>query len=347
VIKNVVLEELAKSIKKEFGDVSKLAIVADGNVAVLYGESLQKELVALGLEVELLTFAAGEENKNLITLEELAAELLNRNFDRNSLIVALGGGVTGDLAGFLASIYMRGVKFVQVPTSLLAMVDASIGGKTGVDTKEGKNLLGTFYQAEAIYMVPEFLQTLPKVELVSGLAEVVKHGLIKDIALLDYLKNNREAILAGEILVLKELVTMAAAVKLEIVAMDEKEHGVRKYLNVGHTVGHALEHLSGYKIKHGEAVSLGIVVESMISKELGYLSETDFAEIVKILELCELPITLNAKFTVEAMWQVMQFDKKNLDGAVIFALVEKLGQAVKIAPIDQSLFTKIWQQFYA
>jgi len=196
-------------------------------------------------------------------------------------------------------------------------------------------------------MVPEFLQTLPKVELVSGLAEVVKHGLIKDIALLDYLKNNREAILAGEILVLKELVTMAAAVKLEIVAMDEKEHGVRKYLNVGHTVGHALEHLSGYKIKHGEAVSLGIVVESMISKELGYLSETDFAEIVKILELCELPITLNAKFTVEAMWQVMQFDKKNLDGAVIFALVEKLGQAVKIAPIDQSLFTKIWQQFYA
>jgi 3-dehydroquinate synthase len=282
----------------------RLTAISDDTVAPLYGH-------AAG--VPLLTFPAGEARKTRETWARLSDELLAAGVGRDGGIVAIGGGVVGDLAGFVAATYMRGLPFVQVPTTLLAMVDASVGGKTGVDTPHGKNLIGAFHQPEAVVADPTALATLPERELRSGLAEAVKHGLIADAAYLDGLRAGRSAILAREPAALEALVRRSVEIKAEVVGADEREGGRRATLNAGHTVAHALEHVSAYALAHGEAVALGLVAEAGLAEALGVAGVGVREAVAEALAGFGLPVRLPEALPMraDAVVAAMASDKKN------------------------------------
>jgi 3-dehydroquinate synthase len=268
LIEGGLLTEVPEDLKKlSLG--YRYALVADSNVAELLGEDLQRLLEEEGLSSELLVFPAGEASKNMDTVVRLAREMIRLGFDRRCALIALGGGVTGDLAGFLASIYLRGIPYVQIPTSLLAQVDSSVGGKTGVDLPEGKNLLGTFYQPARVYIDYGVLSTLPLEHLRNGLAEVVKYGCISNPSLFAFLEEKAEEILSYRPEVLEHIIFESCRIKSEIVSRDEREGWLRLVLNFGHTLGHAIEAASGYEMLHGFAVSLGMIAAARLSEFLG------------------------------------------------------------------------------
>jgi len=306
-------------------------VISDTTVADRYGPAVVEALRAADVSAALLSFPAGEASKTLATCAALFDGLfaVEPAVDRDTVIVALGGGVPGDIAGFVAATALRGLRWVQVPTTLLADVDASVGGKTAVDHAAGKNLIGAFHQPAAVLIDVDPLRTLSNDELRNGLAECVKHGVIRDAALLDDIEAAAEAIFARDAKVLTDLVARNVAIKAAVVAGDERESGPRADLNFGHTVGHAIEAAVGYdRIRHGEGVSLGMVAACRLAAARKLISAADAARVEGLLGRLGLPVRRGG-LDADALWAVMQHDKKARDGKVRMVLPVRLG-AVKI-----------------
>jgi 3-dehydroquinate synthase len=300
----------------------RVALIADETVHALYRGGRLGEGRWDG---ETLTFPAGEQSKTRETWSRLTDELLRLGFGRDCGIVALGGGVAGDLAGFVAATYMRGVPYLQAPTTLLAMLDASVGGKTGVDTAEGKNLIGTFHPPVAVLADPRALATLPDREYRAGLAEAVKHGLIADREYFEWMEREAGPLLARDADALRHLVHRSVEIKAEVVREDEREAGRRAILNAGHTVAHALERATEYRVPHGEAVGLGLVAETALATGLGLATPEAGARVVVLLERLGLPTRMREPVPAERLLAAMASDKKNRGGAIRFALPRGLG----------------------
>ena len=311
-------------------------IVTDENVAKFHAEKLITSLRSSGFEPKVLTIPAGEAFKNLETVSKLWHGFLEAGLDRKSTVIALGGGVIGDLTGFVSSTYMRGVAWVGVPTTLLSMVDASIGGKTGFDLPEGKNLIGAFYPPKLVLADPQLLNTLPQAELISGMAEVVKHGIISDPELfnlcsrgLDWVKNN-----------LDETVKRAMAVKIKVIEEDPYEKGIRAALNLGHTVGHAVELVSKFDLRHGEAIAIGMVAEAKYAVRIG-LADVGLVEaITESLKALGLPIQIPEAMPREEIIRAMRVDKKKSANAIRFALPVEIGKVKLMDVMDLELVLK-------
>lgn len=308
--------------------VRSAVVIADGTVAELYGRRAVESLQGAGLTAAIIDFPAGEEHKTLVTFSHVMDELLavSPPIDRDGLIVALGGGVTGDLAGFVAASALRGLRWIPCPTTLLADVDSSVGGKTAVDHPAGKNLIGAFHQPAAVLIDVSALRTLPIEELRSGLAECVKHGMIRDATLLDFIDANAAEILAAQEAVMTELIARNVAIKAAVVSADERESGERSHLNFGHTVGHAIEtHFGLGKITHGEAVSLGMVAECRLAVRRGLAGAAVLDRLEGLLKKLGLPVRW-AALDAGALWSIMQHDKKVRGGKVRMVLPTALGQ---------------------
>lgn len=316
----------------------RAVVIADSTVARLYGREAVASLTKAGIAASLLTFRAGESSKTLATYGRLMDRLLTLRpaIDRQTLIVGLGGGVTLDLAGFVAATALRGLPFVACPTTLLADVDAAIGGKTAVDHPAGKNLIGAFHQPRAVLIDVDSLATLPRRQFVNGLAECVKHAVIRDAKLLEFIERHAAAILARKPATLLRLIAWNVRIKAAVVSTDERESGERAHLNFGHTIGHAIEKLVGYdKIGHGEAVSLGMVAACDIAVRRGMLRAADANRIESALSRLGLP-TRRPGLRPAAIWRIMQHDKKNLAGRVRMILPTRIG-TVKIIDISERI----------
>ena len=315
---------LAKILSR-FAPAPRYAIVTDDRVAELYAVRLSRMLHASGCRADVFAFAAGEARKNRDTWGMICDAMLETGIGRDAGVIAFGGGVPGDLGGFVAATYMRGLALVQVPTTLLAMIDASVGGKTGVNTGAGKNLLGAFHNPRCVVVDPELLSTLPVAQLRSGLAEAVKHGAIADCAYLDWIEANAESLLAGDPEAMERLIVRSVEIKSEIVAADEREAGRRKLLNFGHTLGHAVEALSGYALLHGEAVAIGMVEEARLGERIGVTAAGTAQRLRKVLSRVGLPSALPLDFRVEELLPWTRVDKKSAEGRVHYALIEGVG----------------------
>ena len=319
----------------------KLCIVSDSNVAPLYAKDLIGLLEKEGFFCVSFTFTAGEASKNLDTVSELYEFLIEQSFDRNDVLLALGGGVTGDLTGFAAATYLRGIRFIGMPTSLLSMVDSSIGGKTGVDYKAYKNMVGAFYQPSAVYINVNALHTLPEREFLAGLGEVVKHGFILDKEYHDFLKENTQKIIAKDTEVLNSMIYQSLCIKRGVVERDPKEKGERALLNFGHTIGHAVEKLNNFTLLHGECVSVGMVAAAELSVMRGVLSREEADEIVSLLNDLGM-MTEVSKLEKDLFLAVCHRDKK-ADGAKIkFILLKGIGQAYIDSDVSDE---EIWAAF--
>jgi 3-dehydroquinate synthase len=303
----------------------RYAVVSDSRVADLYGERLLAALGKAGGSATLFRFAAGEWNKTRATWGELTDGMLRAEFGRDSAVVALGGGVVGDVAGFVAATYMRGLPVVQIPTTLLAMLDSSVGGKTGVDTAVGKNLVGTFHQPSLVVIDPALLTTLPDPQLFSGLAEAFKHGLILDAGYFERLAGGLGEIARRESQTLAEVIARSVEIKAEVVGRDEREAGYRRILNFGHTIAHAQEAISGYGWLHGEAVAAGMALEAAIGEAMG-VTEAGTAERIRdVMMTARLPVELDADVDPERFFKVLALDKKREGGRARYTLLERIG----------------------
>ena len=310
---------------------TKAAVVTNPTVNRLYGKTVLASLKSAGFTAMPVEIPDGEQYKTLDWANAIFTSLLINTFDRRSPLVALGGGVIGDLTGFAAASYMRGVPFVQVPTTLLAMVDSSVGGKTGVNHPMGKNMIGAFYQPKLVLMDLDALKTLPKEELLSGMAEVIKYGVIWDRELFDFLEKNREKILNLEEGPLGHIISRSCEIKADVVNKDEREDGVRAILNFGHTVGHAVETLSDYRSRHGEAVAVGMVYAAKLAHRTGLCDARVPERIEKLVKAYGLPTSLSVMKSRPAVIQFMdmiQVDKKAEAGKVRFILPIKIGEVV-------------------
>lgn len=310
---------------------ARYAVLADERVAGLYGDAACAALARAGARVDLVPFAAGEARKTVATWAELIDALVRLGVGRDGCVVALGGGVTGDVAGFVAATYLRGVDFVQVPTTLLAMVDASVGGKTGVDTAAGKNLVGAFHQPRLVVADPEVLASLPEAELRAGLAEAVKHGAIADAAYLGRIVRDTDAILRRDATALGALVARSVEIKAEVVAADPREAGRRATLNFGHTIGHALEAQSGYALPHGYAVAIGMVAEAAVGEAAGVTAPGTAAALREALDGLGLPTAWPPDAGVAAVLARCRTDKKVRAGRVRYALLARPGVVARTA----------------
>jgi 3-dehydroquinate synthase len=300
----------------------RVILIADEQV---YHLLESQQLGSLNWSGDVLTFPAGERFKTRESWARLTDELVQRRYGRDTGIVALGGGVTGDLAGFVAATYMRGVPHLQVPTTLLAMVDASVGGKTGVNTPTGKNLVGAFFPPVAVVADPVVLRTLPDSAFRGGLAEAVKHGLIADREYFEWLEKQADRLLARDPSVLTHLVRRSVEIKAEVVSDDERESGRRAILNAGHTVAHGLEQLSGYSLPHGDGVALGLIDECALAEQMGVADPGLSQRVASLLERLGLPIRSPYPLDTSRLMSAMLGDKKNREGAIHVALVTQIG----------------------
>ena len=309
----------------------RVVVVTDVHVASLHLERFRAGLSVAGLSAETIVLPPGEETKDFAHFAQLCEDVLSLGIERTTPIVALGGGVVGDLAGFAAATLLRGVDFVQVPTTLLAQVDSAVGGKTAIDTRHGKNLVGAFHQPVQVLADVDVLETLPRRELIAGYAEVVKYGLIGDRAFYDWLEANGAALLAGDASLRQEAVLRSCAAKAAIVAADERESGKRALLNLGHTFGHALEALTGFgkSLLHGEAVALGMQLAFDLSARLGFCPPAAADRIRRHLSALALPTALSSLPTVtpDALIAAMQKDKKVSAGRLTLVLARDIGEA--------------------
>lgn len=314
---------------KELGYAGrKVCIVTDSHVGKLYLEEVAELLKPVFSACISYTFQAGESSKNTDTVSKVYEHLILNSFDRKDLLIALGGGVVGDLTGFTAATYLRGIDFVQVPTSLLAQVDSSIGGKTGVDFMQYKNMVGAFYMPKLVYMNLSALKTLPQRQISSGMGEIIKHGLIKDNAYFSYLNENTDKIKAMDMDALEELVYGSCQIKRQVVENDPKEQGERALLNFGHTLGHAIEKLSGFSLYHGECVALGMTGAGYISWKLGYITKEQLDTMEAVMKSYGLPVHLSGfSHTPEEILAATKLDKKMESGKVKFIILEEIGNA--------------------
>ncbi|MBX3479062.1 MAG: 3-dehydroquinate synthase [Caulobacter sp.] len=323
----------------------RTAVIADQTVADLHGPALIASLKDAGIEATMLTIPPGEASKSFEGLADLSDRLLGLGLDRGDLIVALGGGVVGDLAGFAASIYKRGIDFIQIPTTLLAQVDSSVGGKTAIDTPRGKNLIGAFHQPRLVLADLDVMDTLPDREMACGMAEVIKYGLLGDAGFFAWLEDNLAAARSREPRALSEAVRRCVAMKAEIVAEDEKEAGRRALLNLGHTFGHALEAENGYgeALKHGEAVAAGCALAFRYSAAQGLCPAADAARAEALLAAAGLPTRLDQvaghPFSAAALVAHMAQDKKAEGGAITLVLARAIGEAFVARAVDPAVLT--------
>jgi len=304
----------------------RYAVIADEHVAELYGRDIADGLTAGGRDARLFTFPPGESSKTLEEWARLTGSMLRAGFGRDSAVVAVGGGVTGDLAGFVAATFMRGVPFVQVPTSLVAMIDSSVGGKTGVDVPEGKNLVGAFHPPRLVVVDPEVAVTLSVEERAQGLAEAVKHGAILDPVYLADLEGDIPCVLKGEVAATGRVVVRSIEIKADVVSQDEMESGLRKVLNFGHTLGHAVETTAGYAIPHGSCVALGMILEARLGENLSVTREGTSAELLRMVSLLGLPTHLPPNLDPEAILEATRADKKGRAGRPRYVLLSQPGK---------------------
>ncbi len=307
---------------------NRYCIITDSTVASLYGGTVQQSLARSGLKSEILVFPAGEASKNLATFTTICRKMAELRFDRRDAIIALGGGVAGDLAGFAAASYMRGIPFVQVPTTLLAQVDSSVGGKTGVDIPEGKNLVGAFYQPRAVFIDPGVLSTLDSEEFLGGMAEVIKYGMIRDADFFLYLQDNREKVLQLQPAALMDILFTCCKIKADIVALDEREAGLRRILNYGHTIGHAVEAASNFTLIHGKAVAMGMVAAGRIAVNKNMLAPEVLDTLIWLLQAYDLPVEIPQELSKDQLKEYILADKKVVSGKVPYILPEKIGEVV-------------------
>jgi 3-dehydroquinate synthase len=306
-------------------DGQQIAVVTNPTVNKLYGERLRSALD--GFAVDWFEMEDGEAHKNFQTYSQLMDFLMAARHNRTTCVLALGGGVVGDMAGFAAATFQRGVKFVQIPTTLLAQVDSSVGGKTAVNHPAGKNMIGAFYQPQSVLISTDVLQTLPAREYAAGLAEVVKYGMIEDPKLFDYMVEHVDAIKNQNADVLRHVIQRSCEIKAAVVAADEREGGVRAILNFGHTFGHAIENLTGYgTLLHGEAVAVGMLMATRFSQRLGRAPQNVFPKLRELLEAFGLPTRLPSGVTSAELLDAMGMDKKTVDGQIRFVLGREIGQ---------------------
>jgi 3-dehydroquinate synthase len=308
----------------------RCAVVSDSNVAPKFGLQVQRVVKMSGFDVVQITFPAGETSKSLKSAQACYDQLAAHRLERNSFIIALGGGVVGDLAGFVAATYLRGVPFVQVPTTLLAQVDSSVGGKVGVNLKAGKNLVGAFHQPRLVLCDLDTLGTLPEREYRAGLAEVIKYGIIYDADFFARLESNLPKIMQREMKTLAAIIARCCEIKAEVVGQDETEGGLRAILNFGHTIGHAIENISGYgKYLHGEAISIGQVAAAELSASVLKFPMQDVARIRNLLQRAGLPTQLSLNIAQrKKLFAAMSLDKKVSGGEVKFVLAGQIGKVV-------------------
>ncbi|MBN2437629.1 MAG: 3-dehydroquinate synthase [Deltaproteobacteria bacterium] len=307
------------------GWAGRYIMITDNRIDALHGDRVKSALEKCDLRVDRIAVEHGEASKVIGTVLAVTEKLTALGADRQTALVALGGGVIGDLAGFVASIYMRGIPVIQIPTTLLAQADSSIGGKNGVDTPSGKNLLGTFYQPKGVFIDIAFLRTLPDESFRSGLAEVIKYGAIESPELLDDLETAAAAGALREVSFLERIVTAACRIKKGIVELDERELGLRRILNFGHTVGHAVEAASGYTLSHGESVAIGMVAAATLAERLHYLPADDRRRIVSVIRAAGLPDRIPGNLDLDSIRSRIARDKKKEGEIVHFVLLKKLG----------------------
>jgi len=304
---------------------SKVALISNPKVYGLYGDRVSDSLASEGIEHHKVIIPDGERYKSLLWADFIYGELLRARLDRASIIVALGGGVVGDISGFVASTYMRGIRFIQVPTTLLAQVDSSVGGKTGVNHLLGKNMIGTFYQPSLVWIDIETLKSLPKRELIAGLAEVIKYGVIWDRGFFEFLEAERVGILSVEDDPISHIIGRSCEIKSEVVSRDERESGLRAILNFGHTIGHAIETATGYgRYLHGEAVAIGMVYESRLSD----MPKDEITKIEEVISSYGLPTKIPPEIEPKALLSSMEVDKKALSGVLRFVIPKAIGSVI-------------------
>lgn len=315
----------------------KLCIVSESTVAGLYAEELEKVLERICASVSLFVFPAGEASKTLDTVRELYKHLILNQFDRKDMLVALGGGVVGDLTGFAAATYLRGIDFIQVPTTLLAQVDSSIGGKTGVDFDAYKNMVGAFHMPRLVYMNLGTLQSLSERQFAAGMAEIIKHGLIQDRLYYEWVRNHGREIARREYEALRYMVYGSCQIKRRVVEEDPTEQGIRAWLNFGHTAGHAVEKLKNFELYHGECVAVGCVAAAWISWRRGLLTREERDQIEQTLKDYHLPIRA-AGLAPEEVLKTTKLDKKMEAGKIKFVLLKKLGEAFVARDVEDKEF---------
>lgn len=333
-----------KQLLLNFISSRQVLIVTNTTIAPLYLDKVVANLESLFVETIILP--DGEQHKNLTSVNTIFDKLLENKFSRNATLIALGGGVVGDMGGFAAACYQRGIAFIQIPTTVLAQVDSSVGGKTGVNHMLGKNMIGAFYQPQCVIADMDVLDTLDDRQLVAGLAEVIKYGLIRDASFFEWLEKNMTLLLARDKAALAYVIERSCANKAEIVAEDEFESGIRAILNLGHTFGHAIETGMGYgKYLHGEAVAIGICYAADLSKRMGWLTNVDFERIIAVLEMATLPVVPPKEMKVSQYIELMAVDKKNVDGEIRLILLESIGKATLPIKIDRSLIEKTLKNY--
>lgn len=323
--------ELARSLE-EISAPKRLHIVTDTNVDALYTQDVKNMLGKAGYDITSYAFEAGEENKNMDSVLGICKSCLDNGLDRKCMILALGGGVVGDMAGFAAAIYLRGIDFVQIPTTLLSQSDSSVGGKTGVDFENGKNLLGAFHQPKLVYINVSTLKTLPEREFVSGMGEVIKHGIIREGGFFEYLEKNSEKMKALETGTMIAASKINCGIKARVVEEDERENGARADLNFGHTIGHAVESALDFKLTHGECVGLGMIAVSKIALNRKMITERDFERIKNILSTYGFQTSVKLP-SDEKILKLMGKDKKKTDGKLKFVLPVKIGGVIRSSDI--------------
>jgi 3-dehydroquinate synthase len=319
---------------------NKVVLVSNDVVEPLYAQSIINSLS--GFEVETIVLPDGEQHKNLHSFEVVITRLLEMSAARDTTLIALGGGVVGDLTGFVAASFQRGMPFIQIPTTLLSQVDSSVGGKTAVNHPLGKNMIGAFYQPKAVFIDTSSLATLPKREFSAGMAEVIKYGIIYDAAFFAWLEDNQQAIKAQEPRALQTMIQRCCEIKAEIVAIDERESGLRALLNLGHTFGHAIEAEQGYgNWLHGEAVAAGIVLASDTAQKMNWLEPSEFRRIMAFLQAFDLPVEAPAEMGYDDFVKHMCHDKKVQAGKLNFVIPQGIGQAIVTSEVTDEVLRSV------
>lgn len=335
-INSKLMDSIPSILSEHNNSGKKLFIISQELIFNLYGGKLYNELLAAGFDVNFINIIEDETAKSIDQYQLIIKKMAALKCDRSTSILALGGGVVGDISGFVAASYMRGIDYYQIPTTLLAMIDSSIGGKTGINIKEGKNIIGAFHQPNAVFIDPSLLISLPKDELVSGLGELIKYGAIRDAKFLDNISiwlNNIDKFPYAI------AIEYSCKIKASIVSGDEFESGMRKILNFGHTIGHALEAYLGYgKIKHGESVAIGMKCSSWISKEMGLISNQDYKKFIDIIS--KLPLPNLKSLNPDELLPYIQIDKKNKNGILHFIVLDGLGNAIETTNVSEGLIAE-------
>lgn len=329
------------SFAARFAQSKDVCVIADERAGALYGEALLASFERAGLRPVQMSLPRGERSKSIGVVRKLLRSMARAGIGRDGMVVALGGGVAGDTAGFVASVYMRGVDFVQVPTTLLAQVDSSVGGKVAVNLPEGKNLVGAFHQPRCVVCDPRTLVSLPRREIRCGLAEALKHGFVRDAAYLERTEASLRQALGGDEYVLADIVSGSCAIKASIVAADERESGLRAILNFGHTLGHAVEAVGGYRrFRHGEAIAVGMVGAARLSVELGFCDESVATRVRTSLEAAGLPTSARG-LDRAAVLAAMKSDKKARSGALRFVVLSGVGSATVTSDVPRKLLQRV------